>query len=160
MDYRKLTIEYVVSPLDELDDTDRKLVAAAMEATGNSFAPYSRFNVGAAVLLADGKVVIGANQENAAFPSSLCAERTAVFSAQANYPDQSIVAIAIAARNSGGFLSSPITPCGSCRQVLSGIEDRYGRQMRVLLYGANGVYVFKSVKVLLPFAFVGDALNA
>ena len=160
MDYMKLNIEYVISTLNELDDADRKLVAAAMDATGNSYAPYSCFNVGAAVLLADGKIVIGANQENAAFPSSLCAERTAVFSAQANYPDQSIVAIAIAARNSGGFLSSPITPCGSCRQVLSGIEDRYGNNMRVLLYGTEGVYVFKSVKDLLPFTFVDDALNA
>ena len=108
--------------LDELSPRDRELVQAALEATENAYARYSRFYVGAALRLENGKVVIGANQENAAFPSGLCAERTAVFAAQANYPDSPIEALAVAGRNENGVLPNPITPCGACRQVILEIE--------------------------------------
>jgi len=110
--------------------------------------------VGAACLLADGRIVIGANQENAAFPSGLCAERSAIFAAQSNYPEQPITTLAIAARNEHGFLKSPISPCGACRQVILEIEDRYKQPVRILLYGEDGTYCFRSVKDLLPFSFV------
>ena len=97
---------------------------------------------------------IGANQENAAFPSGLCAERTAIFAAQANRPDQPVEMLAIAAWTNKGLLDNPITPCGSCRQVMLEIEDRYQRPVRILLYGKQGVYRIKSVKDLLPLSFV------
>ena len=98
--------------------------------------------------------MIGANQENAAFPSGLCAERTAIFAAQANYPDQPIDCLAIAAADDHGLRSNPVSPCGACRQVILEIEDRYQRPVEILLCGTEGVYRFKSVKDLLPFSFV------
>lgn len=149
-----IKIEYQFAQLEELSDEEQNLVKQAIAATNNSYANYSHFNVGAACLLADGRIVIGANQENAAFPSGLCAERTAVFAAQANYPEQSIKTIAIAAKNAMGFLKDPISPCGACRQVILEIEDRYKQPVRILLYGTEGIYCFKSIKDLLPFSFV------
>lgn len=147
-------INYLLVQLDELTPTEQALVQKAIDATNNSYARYSNFHVGAACLLENGEVVIGANQENAAFPSGLCAERTAIFAAQANHPDQPIITLAIAARNVNGLLKSPISPCGACRQVVLEIEDRYQRPVRILLYGIDGIYVFESIKDLLPFSFV------
>lgn len=147
-------INYLLVQLDELTPTEQALVQKAIDATQNSYARYSNFHVGAACLLENGEVVIGANQENAAFPSGLCAERTAIFAAQANHPDQPITTLAIAARNVNGLLNSPISPCGACRQVVLEIEDRYQRPVRILLYGTDGIYVFESIKDLLPFSFV------
>ncbi len=154
-----LNIKYHVARLEELSPEEQELVGKAKKATANSYAPYSRFNVGAACLLADGTVVIGANQENAAFPSGLCAERSAIFAAQSNYPAQAILTLAIAARNENGFLKSPIPPCGACRQVILEMEDRYKRPVRILLYGENGIYCFGSVKDLLPFSFVDSNMR-
>lgn len=145
--------------LDELTDADRELIDHAMKATDNAYAEYSHFYVGAALRLANGRIVIGANQENAAFPSGLCAERTAVFSAQANFPDQSIESLALVARNDNGLVDSPVTPCGACRQVLLGVEERYGRSMHVLMYGKSGVYIVGSVKDLLPLSFVDSSMK-
>ncbi len=147
-------INYLLVQLNELTPTEQTLVQKAIDATHNSYARYSNFHVGAACLLENGEVVIGANQENAAFPSGLCAERTAIFAAQANHPDQPITTLAIAARNVNGLLKSPISPCGACRQVVLEIEDRYQRPVRILLYGTDGIYVFESIKDLLPFSFV------
>lgn len=146
--------------LSELSDEDRRLVQTAIEATNNSYAPYSQFNVGAALRLADGTEVIGANQENAAFPSGLCAERSAIFAAQSQRPDQPIVALAIAAKNANGLLKEPVTPCGACRQVILEMEDRYQRPVRILLYGTEGVYVINSVKDLMPLSFVDANMKA
>lgn len=144
---------------DELDTEDRELVECALQATDNAYAEYSHFYVGAAVRLANGRIVIGANQENAAFPSGLCAERTAIFAAQANYPDQPITTLAIAARNDNGLLETPVSPCGACRQVIIGIEDRYQVPIRTLLYGKSGVYCVKSAKDLLPLSFVDSSMK-
>ena len=138
MKEQTLNIQYQVVQLDELSDIEQQLVKKAMEATNNSYANYSHFHVGAACLLADGRIVIGANQENAAFPSGLCAERSAIFGAQSNYPEQAITTLAIAARNENGFL----------------MEDRYQQPVRILLYGENCTYRFHSIKDLLPFSFV------
>lgn len=145
--------------LDELSPRDRELVQAALEATENAYARYSRFYVGAALRLENGKVVIGANQENAAFPSGLCAERTAVFAAQANCPDSPIEALAVAGRNENGVLPNPITPCGACRQVILEIEDRYKKPVKILLYGTKKIYCVRSVKDLLPLSFVDDCMR-
>ncbi len=145
--------------LDELSVADRELIEQAMKATDNAYAEYSHFYVGAAMRLANGRIVIGANQENAAFPSGLCAERTAVFSAQANFPDQSIEALALVARNDNGLIDNPVTPCGACRQVLLGVEERYGLPMRILMYGKSGVYSVGSAKDLLPLSFVDSSMK-
>ena len=105
--------------MDELSDAERHLVELAIEATSRSYAPYSHFNVGAAVLLANGQEIIGCNQENAAYPSGLCAERTALFAAGAQYPNVPVKMLAIAARGTDGELQyEPVGPCGSCRQVI------------------------------------------
>lgn len=145
--------------MDELAESERELVEAAMKATSNAYANYSHFYVGAAARLANGLIVIGANQENAAFPSGLCAERTAVFAAQAQHPEQPITMLAIAAQNDNGFIKEPITPCGACRQVILEIEDRYKQPVKILLYGTDGVYCINSVKDLLPLSFVDASMK-
>ena len=155
----KLEINIQYCQFDELSEEDQELVSMAREATQNSYAKYSRFYVGAALRLQDGRIVKGANQENAAFPSGLCAERTAIFAAQANYPEQPIVALAIAARNDQGFTQEPVTPCGSCRQVMLEIEDRYQSPVRMLLYGTRGIYVLKSTRDLMPLCFVDENMR-
>lgn len=145
--------------LEELADDDRRLVEKAIAATHNSYAPYSNFHVGACLRLADGLEVIGANQENAAFPSGLCAERSAVFAAQSMFPEEAITALAIAARNENGLTAQPVSPCGACRQVILEMEDRYKQDVRILLYGTEGVYVIPSVKSLLPLHFVDSNMR-
>lgn len=139
--------------IEELSSDDAELVELAKKATGNSYSPYSNFKVGAAVRLSDGSVVLGANQENAAFPVTICAERSAIFAAQAQSPEKSILSIAIAARNENGFTSKPVSPCGSCRQVMVEIEKRYGQPIHILLYGKEAVYVMDSIKNLMPLSF-------
>ena len=145
--------------LDELTSADRKLVDEAKAMTGKSYAPYSRFNVGAALLMSDGSVYGGANQENAAFPVGTCAERSAFFYATAAKPDVAPVAIAIAARTAGRFTDMPVSPCGMCRQALLEAETRFGTPIRVLLYGEAGVYVVSSIRDLLPLTFDGSELE-
>ena len=145
--------------LEELAEEDRKLVEMAVKATDNSNAKYSHFRVGAALLLADCSVVIGANQENAVFPLGLCAERTAIFAAQAQRPDQAMVKIAVAARNENGLVKVPVTPCGSCRQVILEMEDRYKNSIQMLLYGTDGVLVVNSARDMLPLCFLDDSMK-
>lgn len=149
-----------VCSLDELGSDDRALVDAARNATKGSYAPYSRFNVGVALRLECGTIVTGSNQENAAYPSGLCAERVALFSAGANYPDRAVVTLAIAARNADGELSRPISPCGACRQVMLETEGRHKRVMRIILFGTDGCYVIDGgAKELLPLSFDSDFLS-
>lgn len=139
--------------VDELSEQDSILVATAKEATKNSYSPYSHFCVGAAVLLSDGSIVKGANQENAAFSVTICAERSAIFAAQAQHPELAIKAIAIAARNAEGFTKEPVSPCGSCRQAMVEMEQKYSQPIHILLYGENGVYVMDSIRNLMPLSF-------
>ena len=139
---------------DELDAIDRRLVDEAREATDRAYAPYSKFHVGAAILLDNGEVVTGANQENAATPSSLCAERTAAYWAHANFPAARFEAIAIAARDaSGREVETPISPCGACRQALLQYETLAAHDVKVILAGSREIYIAPSVKSLLPLAF-------
>lgn len=139
---------------DELDAADGVLVERAREQTLTSYAPYSRFCVGAAIALDNGEIVAGSNQENVAYPSGTCAERTACFYAHARYPEARFEAIAIAARGTDGeFVAEPVAPCGACRQALLEYETLAGRGVRVLLVGRDKVYVVPSVKALLPLAF-------
>ena len=155
-----ISIDIELKQKEELSAEEQILVDKAIEATTRSYSVYSHFAVGAALMLENGDIVLGANQENAAFPSGLCAERTAIFAAQVNNPDQPLKTIAIAARNENGLLKKPITPCGGCRQVMLEIEDRYKKPVKILLYGTEGIYVINSVKDIMPLAFVSDDLTA
>jgi cytidine deaminase len=144
---------------DELSKADGELVAAAKEATKGSYAPYSGFSVGAAALLKNGVVVTGSNQENAAYPSGICAERTTLFYANSQYPDQPVDTLAIAARTEKDFIDSPIPPCGACRQVMLETEARYKRPIRILLYGKTEIYEITRASDLLPLSFDGSAME-
>lgn len=139
---------------DELSAADRDLVAQAREAYTRSYAPYSHFNVGAAILLDNGTVVTGANQENVAYPSGICAERSACFYAGAQYPDAKFDTIAIAARGTDGLeVPTPIAPCGACRQALLEYEMLAARPVRVILVSRESIYILPSVASTLPLAF-------
>lgn len=159
MEERKILTSVLVYSYDELPERYKMLVDAAKQATARSYAPYSKFNVGAALLLANGEVVTGTNQENAAYPSGLCAERVAMFYANSQYPNVAPKALAIATFAGGDFLEEPITPCGACRQVLLESEMRYGEDIDVLLYGRKYIYKISNVKSLLPLAFDEKALK-
>ncbi|MBR4133390.1 MAG: cytidine deaminase [Bacteroidales bacterium] len=139
--------------VEEMSAADRDLCRAAVEALEGSYAPYSHFHVGAAVRLSDGTVVKGANQENAAYPSGLCAERTAMFSAGANFPGLDIVSIAIVARQDGRICSEPVAPCGACRQVMIQYQNKAGKPMSVILVGADHIKKFARVDDILPLIF-------
>ena len=139
--------------LEQLDAEDRKLADAAIDAMKNAYAPYSGFSVGAAVMFEDGEIVKGSNQENAAYPSGLCAERTAMFYASASRPDKAMTALAIAAGRNGDICGTPATPCGACRQVMAQYQVKSGRPMKILLVGAERTWVFDKVDDLLPLVF-------
>lgn len=155
----KIEIRICSLHYDELNEEDRRLIEQAKEATQRSYAPYSRFSVGAAALLANGEIVTGSNQENAASPSGLCAERTTLFYANSRYPDQAVKTLAIAARNASGFTGKPISPCGACRQVLLETERRHGSPIRILLYGTTEIYLTNGIDNLLPLSFSGEFLS-
>ena len=155
-----LSTKIAVYPLAECSDIEKKLIAAAKHATEKSYAPYSNFKVGAALLLENGEIVTGNNQENAAYPSGLCAERVTIFYANSVYPDQKIEAIAIAAWTNNTFTKDAITPCGGCRQVLLEAENRFSAPMRILMYSEEGIYVVNTIKTLLPLSFGDEQLKA
>lgn len=144
---------------EELPEEYKSLVEAAKEATCRSYSPYSHFAVGAAVLLDNGEMLTGANQENAAYPSGLCAERTVMFYANARYPETPVQALAVACYTDGHFTSRPGAPCGGCRQVLLETEHRFGKDITIVLYGEKEVYVLDSAKSLLPHCFVDEDLK-
>ena len=149
-----------VCSYNELSDADKAVVDAARAATANSYAVYSNFSVGAAVRMANGAVVSGSNQENAAYPSGLCAERTTLFWANSQYPKEPVEVLAIAARSAQGELEFPITPCGACRQVMLETEKRFGNKMKIILYGTRQCYVIDDgVRALMPLSFDSDSLE-
>ena len=140
--------------LNSLLKVDQKLLYKAVEVAKNAYAPYSDFKVGCAIQMMNGSVVIGSNQENAAYPSGLCAERVALFSASANNPEEEMHTIAVFAEKDLGY-DEPVSPCGACRQVMMEYELKQARKLRVLLMGSSGkVWEFESVSSLLPFAFI------
>ena len=152
------TSHYTLCAYGELSEQDRNLIDEAKCAAERAYAPYSHFCVGAAALLKGGVVVTGSNQENVAYPSGLCAERTALFYAGSQYPDKAVEALAIAAYTEGAFTRNPITPCGSCRQVMLEMERRHQTPIRILLYGTESVcMVDGGVGELLPLSF--DSLS-
>jgi len=149
---KNLTITYdVFDGLEDLNPDDRKLLETATQAAKNAYAPYSKFHVGAAVLLGNGDIITGNNQENLAYPSGLCAERVAVFSASSTHPNEKMMAIAITAYSENFVTDTPIPPCGACRQVLIEYEIRDKQNMRCILRGSTGkIYVFHRMADLLP----------
>ncbi|NCB68387.1 MAG: cytidine deaminase [Bacteroidia bacterium] len=152
---QKKIIETHVTVLNhnELSAEEAKLIEKAREQVSKSYAPYSKFSVGAAVLLENGEVFAGSNQENSAYPSGLCAERVAMFYANAQYPDVAVKSLAITAFSNGEFVQEPITPCGSCRQVLIETENRFEKEITVFLDGKTHLFRLENVKELLPLAF-------
>jgi cytidine deaminase len=139
--------------IGELPETDQALLWEARRVTPMAYAPYSGFHVGAAVLLGNGTIVTGNNQENSAYPSGLCAERVAMFYANANYPDSEIKAIAISAAKDGVLVSEPVKPCGGCRQALAETEMRFEMPIRIILGGQHSIMVMHGVESLLPLSF-------
>ena len=144
---------------EEMSAEVLELIEAAKEATKTSYSPYSHFQVGAALRLQDGEIIMGSNQENAAYPVGCCAERTALFWCGANRSGATISAIAIAAQTEGHFTPTPIAPCGMCRQALLEVEHLQGSHIRVLLYGERGTHCIESVEELMPLAFNADSLD-
>ena len=135
------------------------MINKAKEQVTKAYAPYSGFHVGAAIELENGVIITGSNQENSAYPSGLCAERVAMFYANAQYPDIPVKTLAIAAYTNGNFISDPVTPCGSCRQVLLETETRFEKNITILLYGTKNTYLLENVKQLLPLCFEKSSLN-
>lgn len=158
MEEKTIKSVITVCSMEELSEDERSLIKKAQEGTNRSYSKYSKFKVGAAVMLKNGIEIIGCNQENAAYSVTICAERTALFAAGAQYPDQPVMKIAIAARNDEGFLEEPITPCGTCRQALIETERRFGQQIRILLYGKKHIYVINGIRQLMPLSFSEDQL--
>jgi cytidine deaminase len=146
--------------LTELSKSDRDLLEQATLASETAYSPYSGFQVGAAVRLDNGMVISGNNQENAAYPSGLCAERVALFFAQAQFPGIPVEAIAIFARSEEFALEKPVTPCGSCRQVMAEYENRHGRKMRVIMGNGDGkAQIIEGIENLLPLMFMLEKLK-
>ena len=154
MEEKTIQIKYAEYPsVEALPPAEREVLEKAIEATATAYSPYSHFCVGAAVLLDNGEIVIGSNQENVAYPSGLCAERTAMFAASARYPKVPMRKIAIVGKNQQGELCAA-TPCGACRQVMSEYQDVAGQNIQIILYSEGGtVLVFDGIDTLLPLRF-------
>ena len=158
MTKKSITIDYTeYTSAAEMEPQDRALVEAALEARSGSYAPYSKFHVGAALRLVDGTVIKGANQENVAYPSGLCAERTAMFAAGANHPGVAFDTLAIVGANGDDVCEMPAAPCGACRQVMAEYQRLYGQPIKIILIGTHVIYKFEKVEDLLPLIF--DSLH-
>ena len=149
----KTTVEVYASE-KELSLVDQKLLKKAKQALKKSYSPYSNFKVGAAILLNNGKMMSGSNQENAAYPSGMCAERVAIWKASSSFPNKKVKKIAIAAISSNKKLDRPVGPCGACRQTLFEYEVKQGKDVEVIFMGEIGnVIKTNSIASLLPFSF-------
>ena len=150
----------VYNSMEELALADRELLEKAKEATHSSYAPYSHYHVGAAVRLANGIIYSGSNQENMSFPAGSCAERVAVFTAAASYPDVPMEALAISAKADSFEVTDPVPPCGICRQAILEYEMKFNNKIRLILGGQNGhVFVIEGMGTLLPLAFIEKGLK-
>ncbi|MDD3280993.1 MAG: cytidine deaminase [Bacteroidales bacterium] len=155
MENKTIEIQYThYLSIEELPLEYKQLIQEARKAKLQAYAPYSRFRVGAAVLLSDNSIIRANNQENISYPEGLCAERVALFYASANYPDKTIKAIAIAGANVGKLTDSSITPCGGCRQVMAEYENKQKETIKVLMTAASGeIILVDGIDKLLPFQF-------
>ena len=153
MENLKITTNIQVCQYNELVEEDKILIDKAKSMTEKSYVPYSKFHVGAALLLSNGERVGGSNQENAAFPSGTCAERTTIYYAHSKYPESKFQKLAIAASKDGKFTARPISPCGACRQAILEYETLGGEPVKLLLYGTDCIYIVNSISDLLPLCF-------
>ncbi len=155
--YTELTISIAIEvykSIKDLSKEDAELLASAKLAVKQAYAPYSEFNVGAALRLANGQIHVGNNQENAAYPSGLCAERVAIYHASALYPNVAIETIAVTCKTKKVKVSVPLSPCGSCRQAISEYENKFKKPIRMIMQGETGeIYITKSIEDLLPLMF-------
>ena len=151
----QLTTEYTLfEKMEELSPQDQELMKLAIQTRKTAYSPYSKFSVGASILLDNGSLVIGSNQENAAYPSGLCAERVAIFSANAQYPKNTILKLAISASSSRKKVAEPVAPCGACRQSISEYEVKQNSPIEILFMGETGSIIkVSSLKDLLPLSF-------
>ena len=158
---KTLEISAKITILSELELTDdqKNVVEAAKKATLTSYSPYSHFSVGAACLLDNGEIISGSNQENAAYPSGICAERTTLFYAMARFPEAKVLKLAIISRNKGRITPEVCTPCGACRQVILETEARGGQPIELLLCSDTEIYVVNGISSLLPLGFNYDSLQ-
>ncbi len=158
-----LTIRTVINVYDhanELPADEQELLVKAKAACASAYAPYSGFHVGAAILLDDGTIVTGSNQENLAYPSGLCAERTAIYYTGANYAGRIIKKIAVAAYKPAAAQFMPANPCGACRQAMVEYENKQEQQIKIILAGENDkIYVADSIEALLPLQFKAKHLG-
>lgn len=161
MKLRKIGFDLMVyESLEDLEMEDQMLMTQAVRARNNAYSPYSKFNVGAAILLDNDEIVTGNNQENASYPSGLCAERVAIFYASANYPGIGIKAIAISATSKNFVVDKPTAPCGNCRQAISEYEIKQLRPISILMYGETGeIFKCNAVSDILPLAFSSAVLG-
>lgn len=159
MKSKNIRLEYLeFETLEGLTEMDVKLIQKAIQIAGKSYSPYSNFPVGASILLDNGKIYAGNNQENVAYPSGTCAERTVLNYVHGNFPQNRIRAIAISALHTSS--EAPVTPCGFCRQVIVEMERNQGEPIRVILHKIGGpTYVFESARTLLPLAFAEEKLK-
>ncbi len=155
MEKKSIHVSYTeFNSIEELKIDEKNLLNKAHQAVGSSYAPYSKFHVGAAVLLEDGNIVLGSNQENAAYPSGLCAERVALFAASAQYPNVAVVAIAITVHSEKSKINEPLPPCGACRQVMTEYEYKGNHNMKIILQGESGnIQIIDRADYLLPLIF-------
>lgn len=156
LEIRTLVSEF--GSIDELCFEYKNLCLAAVEAAGSAYAPYSNFKVGAAALLSGGLVIKGSNQENAAYPSGLCAERVALFFANSQYPERAVEVIALTAVSNGKQVDYPVPPCGACRQVLAETQLRFKNALKLILFGVQRVWVIENALDLLPLSFTNKQL--
>ena len=160
MKEKKITLNFISSHLSELDIKDQELIANAKQAFVSAYAPYSGFLVGASILLNDGQVINGSNQENVAYPSGLCAERVAMFYVGSKFPDIKIRTIAVSVFSKSFEVTDVISPCGACRQVMAEYEEKQGQPIKVILHSPNDqVLIANKVQDLLPFMFKSPQLK-
>jgi len=158
---KQLTLDYTeLESREELSREDLELLEEAEQALEKAYSPYSNFKVGAALLLDNGKHFTGNNQENASFPVGLCAERVALFSAHAQYPESKIKTLVVTASGSRQVLETPVSPCGSCRQVFTEFEHEQREPMRIILASGQGkIFIFENAENLLPLSFFSEQLK-
>ncbi len=159
MDQLEIVAKIKIYSYNELTEAQKSVIDAAREATLRSYAPYSNYAVGAAALLDNGEIVSGSNQENAAYPSGLCAERTTLFYAGSRYPDAKVLKLAIIARAQGEITQELCAPCGACRQVILETEERGGVPIEILMCNRDHIYAVEGIRALLPLAFGIDTLK-
>ena len=160
MKEKKIELSFISTQLSELSTQEKQLVASAQLAVTTAYAPYSGFLVGASVLLDNGEIINGSNQENVAYPSGLCAERVALFYAGARFPDVKIKTIAVSVISKNFKVIDVISPCGACRQVMAEYQQKQNSEIRILLHSPNDdVFIAHSVQDLLPFMFTSPLLK-